>query len=176
MTRFIKWGIITIITLGIISTVLEDRDESNIQTINSNNKNEEVTKNYKIGDEAEADNLFYKVESMEERDSVGSSYLKRRAKGKYLMLKVRVTNNDKKARVVDNSYFQLIDNKGIIYEPDAEADTYANDNDMFFFDEIKPKTSKTGYIAFDVADSSEGFDLNISDGMLSREKTVINLN
>ncbi|HSQ33928.1 MAG TPA: DUF4352 domain-containing protein [Peptostreptococcaceae bacterium] len=175
MRQLLKWGIISIIALGIIST-LDSKELSTIQTVNTNTEKEEVAKVYKIGDKIQADKLTYKVEGAEVKDTVGEKYINKRAKGKYLILKVSITNDDKKARVVDNSFFQLVDKDGIIYEPDGEADLYVNNNDMFFFDEINPKITKIGYIAFDLFDANADYDLNITDGMLSETKAIINLN
>jgi len=177
MQELFKWGIISVIALGIISTVLDNGEVVNIQTVNKDIKQEEVSaKNYKIGDEMQIGNLTYEVEGTDVRHTVGDKYINKKAKGQYLVVKVSVTNNDKDDRVIDNSIFQLVDKDGIIYEPDAEVDTYVNDDSMFFYDKISPKLTKTGYIAFDIADPNVEYDLIVTGGMLSNDEAIINLN
>ena len=174
MRQFLKWGIISIIALGIISS-LDSKEVSTIQTANTDTQKEEATNAYKIGDEIQIGKLTYKVEGKEVKDTVGDKYINKKARGKYLILKVNVTNNDKKSRIVDSSLFQLIDEDGIIYEPDSKADEYINNKDMFFFDEINPNITKTGYIAFDLVNPNIEYDLRITDGMLSSDEAIINL-
>jgi Domain of unknown function (DUF4352) len=177
MKELFKWGIISVIALGIISTVLDNGEVVNIQTVNKDIKQEEVSAQaYKIGDEMQIGNLTYEVEGTDVRNTVGDKYINKKAKGQYLVVKVSVTNNDKDDRVVDNSIFQLVDKDGIIYEPDTEVDTYVNDDSMFFYDKISPNITKTGYIAFDIADPNTEYDLIVTGGMLSNDEAIINLN
>lgn len=175
MRQFLKWGIISVIALSIISS-LDSEKVSTIQTVNTDTKQEEVANAHKIGDKIQIGELTYEVDGTELKDTVGDNYINKKAKGKYLILKVNVTNNDKEDRIVDNSQFQLVDKDGIVYEPDSKADVYVNNNDMFFFDEINPNITKTGYIAFDLLNPNIEYYLRVTDVTVSNDEAIINLN
>ena len=66
----------------------------------------------KVGDQVEAGKFSYKVQSTRFRKSVGNEFMREKADGIFLLVKLSVINNDTKQRMLDNSLFEMVNSKG----------------------------------------------------------------
>lgn len=109
---------------------------------------------FRIGDTATAGDMTYVVKKVKTGDSVGSSFLEEKAKGKYVIVSVEVTNNSTEAAMVTSSFFKLKSGDKT-FEADSMASIAAtsdSEDDSFFAEELNPDLTMTGVIVFDVSD------------------------
>jgi flagellar biosynthesis GTPase FlhF len=102
------------------------------------------------GDTVKAGNFSIAVYDPSTAASVGDKYLSQKAKGIYWIFPVAVRNDDKEARTVDSSMFELVSNTGVKYAPDATAALYMNTETKFFLEKINPGIILKGYVVFDM--------------------------
>lgn len=109
---------------------------------------------FKIGDVADAGDMTYKVKSVKTASTVGPDFLEEKAKGKYVVVALDVTNNSNESVLVSSSFFKLKSGDKT-FEADSMASFSANsdeDVDNFLGEELNPDLSMTGYIVFDVSE------------------------
>jgi hypothetical protein len=97
--------------------------------------------------------------------------------GKFVIVQVTVLNNDKESRMVDGSMFKLVGSDGTEFSAYSEADMYINSDLGFFLEQVNPKMTRTGKIAFEVPADASGLQLEVSSGLgwSGGEYEVINL-
>jgi|GEM_PF-6970487 len=71
----------------------------------------------------EASNVLFTVTDVSEAKTVGSGYFQESAQGKFVIVKVMVSNNQKDAITVDSNSFNLIDNQGRQFSTSVEGMT-----------------------------------------------------
>lgn len=71
----------------------------------------------------EASNVLFTVTGVSEAKTVGSGYFQESAQGKFVIVKVMVSNNQKDAITVDSNSFNLIDNQGRQFSTSVEGMT-----------------------------------------------------
>lgn len=187
MKKFFKWLGIIIVGLIVISIAMGGDDEGATTTSSSSSSGSETKadekkeekKVYGVGQEVKVKNLTYKVNSVEESKLIEKQYLDPiKTDGKFIIVDVTVGNQDKEARFVDGEMFRLVDKDGTEFSTKSEADMYINDGDLgFFLQEINPKMSKTGKVAFEVPADATDLQLQVSSGLgwSSGKYEIINL-
>jgi hypothetical protein len=121
---------------------------------------------YKLNDEVKAGNIAYIVSEVKKSTKIGQNeYLQKTTENEYLIVKVKVTNNDKDTRTVDTNLFKLKDAEGKEYSAMADADLYVNPNNSFFLAQVNPGTSKSGYIVFEIPKNLKDLKLQVSSGL-----------
>ncbi|WP_435300389.1 DUF4352 domain-containing protein [Timonella sp. A28] len=137
-------------------------------------------KGFKIGDVAKAGDMTYKVTGVETAKTVGSDFLKEKAKGTYVIVSLDVTNNSDEAALVTSSFFSLTSG-GKTFEADDMASITASTHDggdSFFVEELNPDLKMSGVVVFDVSDSVADAKDNIfqaQTGFWGTEKVDITL-
>lgn len=134
-----------------------------------------------IGETLTVDGIDFTVNEWFQRDSVGTG-LTSTANDTYLVLDVSVTNNKNEAVMLTSDYFKIMDGE-VVYEPDAAASTYMNqevaaDNLGLLAEEINPGSSRNAYIVYDVAPAvidSETKQLQVQSGFFGTQTGVIDL-
>lgn len=71
----------------------------------------------------EASNVLFTITDVSESKTVGSGYFQESAQGKFIIVKVMVSNNQKDAITVDSNSFNLIDNQGRQFSTSVEGMT-----------------------------------------------------
>jgi hypothetical protein len=138
---------------------------------NTADKKEEPKKEEKkafgLNQEVAVGKLAYTVKSVEEQKELKMEYMDSlKTDGKFVIIEVTVKNGDKEARMIDGEMFRLVEGDGTEYETTTEADMYINDGDIgFFLQEVNPKMSKTGKIAFEVPAEATDLQLQVSSGL-----------
>jgi hypothetical protein len=127
-------------------------------------KKEDTSKAFKVGDEVQAGNLSFKVNSVKKADQVGDDVMNKKADGVFLIVNVTVKNNDKEARTIDTNLFKLVSGS-TSYNASAEADMYANKDNSFFLKQLNPGVSTTGNIVFDIPKDMKGEKLEVESGL-----------
>jgi hypothetical protein len=135
---------------------------------------------YKVGDEVPVGNFIYRLDSAAEQNviSSGNEFLDDlTTTGKFVIVQVTVLNNDKESRMVDGSMFKLVGSDGTEFSAYSEADMYINSDLGFFLEQVNPKMTRTGKIAFEVPADASGLQLEVSSGLgwSGGEYEVINL-
>lgn len=69
----------------------------------------------------EASNVLFTVTGVSEAKTVGSGYFQESAQGKFVIVKVMISNNQKDAITVDSNSFNLIDNQGRQFSTSVEG-------------------------------------------------------
>jgi hypothetical protein len=121
----------------------------------------------RIGDKVTDGRLTFVVLRKRTARTFGEGFLRKRAKGVFVILTVRVTNRGRKARVFEVTNQFLYDGGGRRY--DAESGALLVDNDAFVR-AIRPGRTATGWVAFDVPRrvtpvSAELHESTLSDGV-----------
>lgn len=150
-------------------------------TTSSKDKGEEVSntetnekKSYKMGDKVVVGDLEFVVTKTSVSSTVGNQYLNQKAKGKYLIVDVKVTNKGKEKVYLGSSNFK-IKNADMTFEPDTTAGIYL-DKKAFLFEDLNPQSTMKGKIVFDMAEKfaeSKDNKLEVTDGIFDGEALVI---
>lgn len=127
-------------------------------------KPKEEEKTYGIGDEVTVKNLTYKVNGIEETNTISSILGDKTTEGKYIIVDLTVGNKDKKARYVDGQMLRVLVDDGTEYSSDSELDMYVNEDIGFFLASINPNLTQTGKVVFELPKSAEKFELQVSSG------------
>lgn len=136
-------------------------------------KPKEVEKQYKIGDTLKVGDVEFTVHGTSQASAIGGQFGEK-AKGKYLVLDVTVTNKGKEELLVDSSFFKLKAD-GKEYESDTMASVYANQNTSFFLEKVNPDLSLKGKVVFDVPVDllQKELTLNVQTGYFGTEQGQI---
>ncbi|QDX91040.1 DUF4352 domain-containing protein (plasmid) [Brevibacillus laterosporus] len=96
---------------------------------------------------------------------VGNEFMNKKPQGTYILIDLEVKNVDKEARMIDSSMFNLVDADGTTYDPDPEANLYANQQNNFFLANVNPKLSAKGQVVFDMPADAKGLKLKVASGV-----------
>jgi hypothetical protein len=125
-------------------------DEDAKAEVDAKAKADAEAKAPRIGDTVAVGNFSVAVSTPKQSPTIGDRFLNQKANGIYWVIPVAVRNDDKEARTVDSSMFELVSGSGIKYEPDSTAAMYANSDSDFFLKKINPGITIKGYIVFDM--------------------------
>jgi hypothetical protein len=127
----------------------------------------EEKKAFGLNQEVAVGKFAYTVKSVEEQKELKMEYMDTlKTDGKFVIIEVVVKNGDKEARMIDGEMFRLVEGDGTEYETTTDADMYINNGDIgFFLQEVNPKMSKTGKIAFEVPAEATDLQLQVSSGL-----------
>ena len=137
-----------------------------------------IAPDYKLNETAIAGKLSYIVSSVNITNTIGTNpYMTKTTDNQYVVLKVKVINNDNDARAIDTGLFTLIDSQGKKYSAMADADMYVNPNSSFFLQQVNPGTDLSGYIVFETPKGIKDVKLHCSSGFAfaSGSEAVIDL-
>jgi hypothetical protein len=133
-----------------------------------------VEKVYGIGDALKVGDVTFKVNEMKSVKQVGDEFLNKQTDQQFLMMNVSVSNGGKDTVTTDSSFFKL--KKGeTTYEADSEASIYANNADEFFYEDVNPGITSTGWVVFEVPADQKEFKMNVQTGAFGTEQGVIDL-
>ncbi|NLO98589.1 MAG: DUF4352 domain-containing protein [Peptococcaceae bacterium] len=135
-------------------------------------------KDYGLNEEVNAGKIGYVVSEVKKDKKIGQNeFLQKTTENQFLIIKVKVTNNDKETRTIDTSLFKLLDSEGKEYSAMADADLYVNEGNGFFLAQVNPGTSKSGFVVFEIPENVSGLKLQVSSGLgwSGGEYEIINL-
>lgn len=171
MKKFFKMGCLGFIGLiaiiVVISIVASGGDDSSDKTsgTDSSSKKQEQKKEYTVGQDVPVKNLSYNIVSVEEKTELSSVLGNKTTDGKYVVVDLKVTNHEKKARTMDSSMLRIKTDDGTEYNPDAELDTYVNEDGLgFFLEQINPNMSKEGKVVFEIPADVKEYKLQVASG------------
>ncbi|MFI7543072.1 DUF4352 domain-containing protein [Actinoplanes sp. NPDC049599] len=101
------------------------------------------------------------------KTKVGSTYLNKKAQGKFCQVSVKVKNIGKEAQYFDGSSQKAMDAKGTEFSNDGTAELYANEDNATFLNEINPGNSAKGRLIFDVPKSVKLTAVELHDSPFS---------
>lgn len=172
MKKFFKFGCLGIIVLIILIIVIVavsggDDENSSSDDKKTETKAEKPAKSFAVGDEVKVEDLSFTVNKVEETNELKMEYMDSlTTEGKFIVVDLTVGNNDKKARMIDSEMFRIIGSDGTEYKASSDADMYINDNDLgFFLQEVNPKMTLKGSIAFELPKDETGYSLQVSSGL-----------
>ncbi len=188
---FARHKIITgIIILFVIGIALGSGNKSDKkEPVKSNNETKQVEtkseapkkeeKIYKMKEAVPVGNLVFIVGGVKEMNEISDGFTKRKAKGIYKLVFIGAHNNDKESRYIDTSMFKLIDDQGRKNDASIEGNMAVSmktkgEADLFL-KQLNPSLEATGIIIFDIPKDAKGLKLEVSGGMISTEKEIIDL-
>ena len=119
-----------------------------------------------IGDKVRDGKFEFTVLDTSKRAAVGENqFLRQRAQGVYILVKVKVENIGDEPQMLDNTSQKLFDTKGRQFSTDTEAQI-ALDSEALMED-INPGNSVKGILVFDVPDGAKPAKLELHDSAFS---------
>jgi pyruvate/2-oxoglutarate dehydrogenase complex dihydrolipoamide acyltransferase (E2) component len=106
------------------------------------------------------------------RSKIGSEYLNKKAQGKFCQISLTVKNIGDEAQTFDGSSQKAMDATGTEFSNDGAAETYANQDNSTFLNEINPGNQTKGKVIFDVPKSTTLTKLELHDSPFSGGVTV----
>lgn len=136
---------------------------------------EEVIQQTVMGEDLQVGTVIFKANKRSQATNVGGEWGVD-SKGEFLVVNVSVTNKGDKAMTVDSSYFKLLSGNKV-YEADSSAGIYANKKADFFYEEVNPDLTLTGYVVFDIPSELHNQDLTlqVQTGTFGTQTGVIEL-
>ena len=117
------------------------------------------------------------VIGVSEADSLGNQFVQKKPQGKFLIVEIAVTNNQKDAITVDANSFKLIDDKDREFTHSTEGQTaiqMSNRDAKGFLEKVNPGMTVKETIPFDVPKDATNFKLEAKGGMTG-EKVMLPL-
>lgn len=168
MKKFFKMGclgFIILIALIVIIAIAVANGGSDSSDKSSSDTKQEQKKEYTVGQDVKVKNLGYNVVSSEEKTELSSVLGNKTTDGKYVVVDLKVTNHEKKARTMDSSMLRIKTDDGTEYNPDATLDSYVNDDGLgFFLEQINPNMSKEGKVVFEIPADVKEYKLQVASG------------
>ncbi|MCT4779868.1 MULTISPECIES: DUF4352 domain-containing protein [Exiguobacterium] len=172
------FAILGVIVIGGVLGAMSD-DEASSTDVKTEQVEAESTKDdgvrvADVGESVKVNNLTITVDGSEEPVSLDGA---EGTQGKIVVITATIQNDDKEARTLDDSMFQLTAG-GTTYDADTTLSRYANDGDSLFFDKINPGLNRTVKIAYEVPPTLSGYDVLVEGGVGTEagEQTLIKLN
>lgn len=142
----------------------DNNSSTAVAPVNEQKQEQPVT--FKVNQEAKVGNLSYVASDIKTATVIGSNpYLQKKTEEQFLLVKIKVTNNDKEARTIDTNLFKLFDTQGKEYSAMGEADLYVNNDSHFFLEQVNPGMSRSGFIVFEIPKGMQGLTLQCSSGL-----------
>lgn len=112
------------------------------------------------------------VAGISEAGEVGNQFHKVQAQGKYVIVKIVVTNNQKDAVTVDSNLFKLMDDQEREFTVSSDAWTalqMANGNAKGFLSKVNPGITTMVQFPFEVPKNVKGLKLKARGGFTGKE-------
>lgn len=180
--RIWVWVVGIIIILGIFSSMIDDEEEVDGETVNSEEKSDETSdadddaedddgdkeKVFSMDEKVNVENISYEVNDVYEETEIDNDneFMDGvETDGKFVIVDLEIFNNDDESRYLDTEMLRVLDDEGTEYSPTSDADVYINDGDNgFLLEEVNPNMSKEGKVAFEVPEDAEDYTLQVSSG------------
>ncbi|CAG7651682.1 DUF4352 domain-containing protein [Paenibacillus allorhizosphaerae] len=121
----------------------------------------------KLDEEVKAKNLSFVVSEPKITNVIGKNqFLQKKTENQYVVVKIKVTNNDKDARTIDSNMFKIKDSAGKEYSADSGADIYINESgNTFFLKKINPGLTASGHVVFEMPKDLKGLVITCDSGI-----------
>jgi hypothetical protein len=128
-----------------------------------------------LGETVSVGSFSYVVSTAEFAQSVGNEYTRKTADGIYLVLRIAIRNDDKKAHTLDNAMFKLVDGQGREFEASTDASTAMemSNQGTIFLKQCQPGITTSGYLPFEVPGRAGSYTLKVTGGFWSGETADI---
>jgi hypothetical protein len=191
MRHKIITGILILILIGIIGS-LGSRDKKEkkqaeekadfqevAKTENPAEEKKEEEKIYKMKEPVPVGNFIVAVLAIDENKNLSDGLIKREADGIYKIVGIMFTNKDKEAHSVDSTMFKLVDDKGRKFDSSSEGNMVmsmsSSGKQDLFLKQVNPSVTASGVAVFDIPKDAQGLKLEVSGGIFSSEKKLIEL-
>lgn len=168
MQQVFRWALTVIVAAMFLTLMMGSSESSNPSDESGKKESGEAKQSFKIGDNVTVENFVYRVEGVEEKSRIesGNQFIDDvKTTGKFVIVDVTVTNNDKESRYVDSNMFKLLDSSGTEFSASNDANNLINDDLGFLLEEINPKMNRRGKIAFEVPADAANLNLQVSSGL-----------
>lgn len=175
----IKKILCIILVIGVLGVFAGGEDTNKTESGKKDNESQETNtekKINKIGEIVKVGDVDYLVNHVEVTKTIGDEYLNTSAQDTYLVIDVAITNNEKEALSVSDSFFILLNGENE-YSADSGASIYLG-NDSLIYEEVNPGVTMQGKIIFDVPEAvanSGDSKLQVQTGAWGTEKDIISL-
>jgi len=161
-----KWWFWVIVGfIGILMVAGSSNEDVKPTTSNSANQSDKTeTEIFDMGNQIAVGNISYVVKSISEKTTLSNSFDSKTTQGKYLVINIDVTNNDKESRMIDTAMFKLHDSKERVFDPDSTLDMYVNQDLGFFLENLNPGISRNANIVFELPKDAIELKLELTSG------------
>lgn len=177
--KFWFWLLVIIVVIIIATSGGDDENDTsdnandNTETTDTTNDNGEEgtnegntdeaaeedtgTKTAKIGEAATTGDVTFTVNDVEESTEIqsGNEFIENATtSGKFVIVDVNVKNGKNEAITINSSFFKIITDDGVEYDPSTNVEVTMALGDAatdFFLEQINPNLDKTGKVVFEVA-------------------------
>lgn len=119
---------------------------------------------YKMNEDVAVGNFVYNVTKAAEGKTFDSGYGEEKTDEKFVVLVVKIKNDDKTARDISTNEFKLVDSEGRKF--DAYDDALLDSDKFLKYETINPGLSRTRAIVFETPEDASGFKLVAESGVL----------
>jgi hypothetical protein len=149
----ILFGVVTgVIVILILTRLLDSGD--NYEAYSSSAKKQIAS----INDLVRAENFVYQVLSAD----IVSEIQEKSSENQFVVVHIKIINDDKTPRAISTSLFKLIDSNGREYK----ADPFIWEEDALSYESINPGLSISGKVYFETPKGLTGFTLEADSGVL----------
>lgn len=132
------------------------------------------TKTASVGDKLTLKGTTYRVTRVRTAKSLGDSFTKEKANGKFVVVKLSLTNRKDEPATIAEDNIRLIGGNGKNYSVSDDA-LFAVDDQSFLLEEIQPDNTESGTLVYDVPTRAvSGSKLQVED-FFSESKGRIDL-
>lgn len=130
-----------------------------------------------IGEEVAVGDVSYTVTDAERVTQLEDPYgLDEPLTGNFMIVSFTFTNNGSEAATVSDVGMYLYDEEDNQYEADSDAALYLpEDTSLFLLDRVNPGLSQEVQTLYEIPPDAEGFELEVSSGLLASETARIDL-
>lgn len=167
--------VLVFIVAGVVFNLGDDKNDSKETKDQETSETKETEKEYGIGELVNVGDVDYIVNRVETGKTVGNQYLNASAKDTYLIVDITITNHEKEALSVSDSFFKLLNGESE-YSTDTNGAIYLDDS--IIYQEINPEVTLQGKIIFDVPEliaNDNQTKLQVQTGTWGTEKETISL-
>lgn len=161
--------------IGIFTNGSDKEKETPKKDVSSKQTIEE--KEYGINEVVKVGNVDYQVNQVEVTKQIGSEYFNTTAKDTFLIINLSITNNEKEALSVSDSFFKLLNGENE-YSTDSSDAIYLENDSSIIYKELNPGVTLQGKIIFDVPEAianDMATKLQVQTGIWGTEKDLISL-
>ncbi len=149
------------------SILTEAANSEELQSVSEKKESSKKGLKGTIGKSYDVGNLEYKVERVKFKKYIGDLFTFDKAHGIFLIITLTVTNKAKEQIIIDNSFFQLVDESGAVYSyaPDATATLELTEfaGETFMGLTINPYVAKKAKVVFEVPSKKKNYRLIFKD-------------
>lgn len=120
---------------------------------------------FKLKEDAKAGTFVYNASDVRVSSELKTSYTRIKTEDQFVVVKLKITNKDKRARDISAHAFELLDSAGTEYEAYNPLASVGGD-EVLFYETINPGLSRTRLVVFETPKGISGLKLQAKSGVM----------